>query len=100
MTTALQTPHQEDDRLARMHQAYVGKVNALVAAGREGLAHELAEAYRAESAVADATVAPAAPRSPGVWSRRTRDSLRRFDRYTLEVFNPGPPYGLGTSRSN
>jgi hypothetical protein len=100
MTTALQTTHQDDDRLARMHQAYVGKVNALVAAGREGLAHELAETYRVESGIADATAAPAAPRPSAVWSRRTRDSLRRFDRYTLEVFNPGPPYGLRTSRSN
>ena len=100
MTTTLQTTHQDDDRLARMHQAYVGKVNALVAAGREGLARELAEAYREESAIGDATAALAAPRPPAAWSRRTRDSLRRFDRYTLEVFNPGPPYDLGTSRPN
>jgi hypothetical protein len=25
-------------------------------------------------------------------SRFTRRSLARFDRYTLEVFNPGPPF--------
>jgi len=26
--------------------------------------------------------------------------LLRLDRYTLDVFNPGPPYGLRISRSN
>ena len=98
MTTALQT-HQDDDRLARMHQAYVGKVNALVAAGREGLSQELAETYRVESGIADATAAPAASRPSAAWSQRTRDSLRRFDRYTLDVFNPPPPYGPGMARS-
>jgi hypothetical protein len=96
MTTALHTTPHDDDRLERLHETYVGKVNALVAAGRDGLAHELAEAYGEESGVAGA---PAAPRLPAAWKRRTRDSLRRFDRYTLDVFNPRPPYGPGTSGS-
>jgi hypothetical protein len=96
MTTALQTIHQDDDGRARMHDAYVGKVNALVAAGREGLAHELAEAYREESGAAGA---PAAPRQPAAWKQRTRESLRRFDPYTLDVFNPRSPYGPQASRS-
>ncbi len=33
------------------------------------------------------------------WADRTRQSLRRFDRYTLEVMNPGHPYRLRTDRS-
>jgi hypothetical protein len=30
--------------------------------------------------------------------RLTRTSLRRFDRYTLEVFNAGTPYRSGNRR--
>jgi len=35
----------------------------------------------------------------GGWANRARQSLRRFDRYTLEVMNPGHPYRLTTDRS-
>ncbi len=35
----------------------------------------------------------------GGWASRARQSLRRFDRYTLEVMNPGHPYRLTTDRS-
>jgi hypothetical protein len=35
----------------------------------------------------------------GGWASRARQSLRRFDRYTLEVMNPGHPYRLRTDRS-
>jgi hypothetical protein len=101
MNTTLQTTHRADDRLTRMHAEYVGKVNALVAADREGLAHELAEDYRQECAGRDATAEPDASRRPAGRTRRTRESLRRFDRYTLDVFNPRPPYGgQHTFRSN
>jgi hypothetical protein len=100
MTTALQTTHRADDRLGRMHAEYVGKVNALVAADREELAHELAEDYRQECAGPDATVKPDASQRPAGRTRRTRESLRRFDRYTFDVFNSRPPYGKHTSRSN
>ena len=54
MSTEL-TTNQDDGRIERMHQAYTGKVNALVAGGRDGLAYELAEAYRKESAGEGAT---------------------------------------------
>ncbi len=33
------------------------------------------------------------------WASRVRQSLRRFDRYTVEVMNPGHPYRLRTDRS-
>jgi hypothetical protein len=32
------------------------------------------------------------------WADRTRQTIRRLDRYTLEVMNPGHPYRLGTDR--
>ena len=35
----------------------------------------------------------------GGWVNRARQSLRRFDRYTLEVMNPGHPYRLSTDRT-
>ena len=38
------------DRLVRMHAAYVHKVNAVVAAGNDDLAHELADSFDQESA--------------------------------------------------
>jgi hypothetical protein len=88
-TTAF--PMSTDDHLAQVHEAYVGKVNALVAAGRDGAVRELAEAYDEDRAAAGRPAANAGPR-PVERLRRTRDSLRRFDRYTLDVFNPGAPY--------
>lgn len=88
-----------DDHLAQVHEAYVGKVNALVAAGRDEATRELTEAYDEERSAADRPAATAGQR-PVERLRRTRDSLRRFDRYTLDVFNPGAPYRPGTSRSS
>ena len=97
------------DQFARMHAAYVHKVNSVVETGRHGLAHELAEAFAAEfsgtaAAQRDRTrqasgrgtpSRSAGGRPPGQAGTRlgrfTRTSLRRFDRYTLDVFNPGAP---------
>jgi hypothetical protein len=99
MSTELTTTNQDDGRIERMHRAYTGKVNALVAEGRDGLSYELAEAYRKESAGEGATEAPGAARRSAGWTRRTREAVRRFDRYTLDVFNPGTPYRPRTDRS-
>jgi hypothetical protein len=95
----------------RMHAAYAQKANSLVQAGRDDLAHELAEAFVEESAGTPAEPAgarrAAGRRTPtrGRGGRRpesdsrlarmgriTRSSLNRFDRYTLDVFNAGSPY--------
>ena len=93
---------QSTERLVRMHADYLHKANSLVEAGRDDLAHELAESFAEESAGARR---PAGRRTPtrGEGGRRpkaatrlgriTRSSLRRLDRYTLDVFNPGAPYG-------
>jgi hypothetical protein len=104
------TPHTAtDERLVRMHAHYLQKANSLVQAGRDDLAQELAETFAEESA----GVHNGARRSPGRrtptrgqggrrpeadtrlgrMSRITRSSLNRFDRYTLDVFNAGSPYG-------
>jgi hypothetical protein len=86
-----------------MHAAYVGKVNAAVAAGDDDLAHELAQSFAEESASGHAATAHPDRRSagrrapgrgrggrpPGRVGRFTRRSLERFDRYTLDVFNAG-----------
>ena len=103
------------DRHHRMHAAYVHKVNAVVAADRDGLAHELAEAFAAESSGASAAqpdrarrpsgrgtpIRGASGRPPGQPATRlgrfTRRSLDRFDRYTLDVFNAGAPHGRSDS---
>ena len=92
-----------------MRAAYVHKVNSAVQAGRDGLAHELAErTFAEEIAEGDAIRRTPARRdrarthggrppgqaaSPlGRMGRFTRRSLKRFDQYTLDVFNPGAPY--------
>jgi hypothetical protein len=105
------------DRLVRMHAAYVHKMNSVVEAGRDGLAHELAQTFAEESSGASATAAHVGSargrrtagrptpncgqsgRPPGqamtrlgTVGRFTRSSLERFDRYTLEVFNAGTAY--------
>ncbi len=106
-------PRPADERLTRMHAAYVQKANALVQAGRDSLTGELADAFAAESSDAHAAAhgdtahgsrragrrrAPTRGqdgRGPGRATTRlgrlTRTSLERFDRYTLEVFNAGTP---------
>jgi hypothetical protein len=96
-----------DERIVRMHADYLQKANSLVEAGRDDLAHELAESFAEESAFTS-TGARRTPgrrtptrgqggRRPGAdtrlarMSRITRSSLHRFDRYTLDVFNAGAP---------
>jgi hypothetical protein len=90
------------ERIVRMHADYLHKTNAAVEAGRDDLVHELADSFAEESGSARR---PAGRRTPtrGQRGRRpegdnrlgriTRHSLSRFDRYTLDVFNPGAPYG-------
>jgi hypothetical protein len=104
-------PPRTGEPHVRMRAAYVHKVNSAVQAGRDGLAHELARTFAAE------TTAPPVPGDPthratgrrsqarthggrppgqatsrlGRMGRLTRRSLKRFDRYTLDVFNPGAP---------
>jgi hypothetical protein len=99
------------DRLVRMHAAYVHKVNAVVAAGNDDLAHELAASFDEESASGHGAKADRRSagrhtpgrgrggRPPGRVSRFTRRSLERFDRYTLDVFNAGVPDRSGDDRS-
>jgi hypothetical protein len=95
-----------NDRMVRMQAAYLHKANSLVEAGRDDLAHELAESFAEESAGASTGARRAAglrtptrdqggrrPEADNRLGRFTRRSLRRFDRYTLDVFNPGAPYG-------
>ena len=97
------------ERHVRMRAAYVHKVNSAVQAGRDGLAHELADrTFAEETAAGDAVRRTSGRRTPprtpggrppaqaasplGRMGRFTRRSLKRFDQYTLEVFNPGAPY--------
>jgi len=109
--TATPATEGSQDRLVRMHAAYVHKVNAVVASGNDGLAHELARSFDEESADAYATRAHdrrsagrhtpgrgQGGRPPGRVGRFTRRSLERFDRYTLDVFNAGVPYRSGDDR--
>ena len=97
--------HAADERIVRMHADYLQKANSLVEAGRDDLAHELADTFAEETAGARRTAGRGTPtrgqggRRPGSdtrlgrMSRITRSSLHRFDRYTLDVFNAGTPYG-------
>ena len=113
--TTRASSHEAGDRLVRMHAAYVQKVNSVVEAGRDGLAHELAQTFAEESSGGSATAAhvgsprgrragrptpsrgsggrPPGPATTrlGTVGRFTRNSIERFDRYTLEVFNAGAP---------
>jgi len=101
-----------DERLVRMHSAYPRKVDPVVAIDRLGPADEPAQTSAEQSASAHPTgggldrgrrvagrPTPSRDRRgrrPGQAASRigrfTRSSLERFDRYTLEVFNPGAPY--------
>ena len=110
-------PAGADERLVRMSAAYTEKVNAAVQADREGLAYELAEqTFHEEMAGLESERAHLVPerrsagrrlatRSPGnrptaTLGRLTRRSLERFDRYTLDVFNPRPPHALYAPQSD
>jgi hypothetical protein len=97
-----------DERLVRMRAAYVHKVNSVVEAGRDDLADELATAFAHEAAAPRLPVGhsrrpgggrgtPARTRTGSPTSQSTapgggvRGLIRRFDRYTLDVFNAGTP---------
>ena len=90
-----------DERIVRMHAEYLHKANSLIQAGRDDLAHELAETFAQESGSARRPAGRRTPTrghggrrpGPGTLGRITRSSLHRFDRYTLDVFNPGAPHG-------
>ncbi len=101
-------PHEAAaERLVRMRAAYLHKVNSVVEAGRDDLADELATAYAREAAAARPAAAhtrrpgggrgtPArtrtgSPTKSATPGRGVRAMIRRFDRYTLEVFNAGTP---------
>jgi hypothetical protein len=86
---------------ADMHADYVRKVNSVLEAGQDELAHELADAFAVEATGAHAVRRPAGRHSPARGDRRrpasrlghlTRRSWERFDRYTLDVFNARTPY--------
>jgi hypothetical protein len=99
-----------EQRIVRMRAAYTGKINSAVQAGREELAHELAERTFAEELSALHAGRRTSVRTPGTrppgqvptrlarMGRFTRRSLDRFDRYTVDAFNPGHPYGPDASR--
>ncbi len=100
-------PTGADDRLIRMSAAYSEKINAAVQADRMDLAQELAERTFVEEVSGSAddlspVRRPAGRRSHGGrpptalgrMGKLTRRSLHRFDRYTLDVFNPRPPHAL------
>jgi hypothetical protein len=112
--TALR-PAGADDRLVRMSAAYTEKINAAVQADRESLAYELAERTFAEEMSGSEPAGDRSParrpagrrtRSPGHrpptalgrMGGLTRRSLDRFDRYTLDVFNPRPPHAQYASQ--
>jgi hypothetical protein len=124
-TSPAPRPDGADERLVLMRTVYAEKINAAVQAGREDLAYELAERTFAEELSGSQagrthldgtperrtagrrtpTRNPGgrppgqAPTTLGRLGSFTRRSLDRFDRYTLDVFNPRPPYGpaAGTS---
>jgi len=102
-------PSRAGERHVRMRAAYVHKVDSAVQADPDGLARELAErTFAEETAVGGAIRRTSRRRSPARthggrppgqaasplsrMRRFTRRSLKRFDQYTLEVFNPGAPY--------
>lgn len=92
---------------ADMHADYVRKVNSVLEAGQDELAHELADTFAAEASGTQPARRAAGRRSPVRSDRRrptgrlghlTRRSWERFDSYTLDVFNAGTPY-RGSDRS-
>lgn len=81
------TTQRSAQDLARLHDEYLGKMDAAVADNRPDLVEELSAAYAREAGLS-------APAQPGSATRRhSRSLLRRLDRYTLRVYNPSWPYG-------
>jgi hypothetical protein len=100
-TTTAPSPGASE-RLVRMRSAYV-RANPAVAADRAGPAHEPEQTPAGAPLDRGRRVAGRPTPSRGQSGRRprpagsrigsfTQNSLERFDRYTLEVFNPGAPY--------
>jgi hypothetical protein len=85
-STSSQRPTQD---LAQLHDHYAHQVNSAVACGRPDLVADLSAAYQQEAGI---TSAPA-ERAPSALLARSKDLLRRLDRYTLEAYNPAWPYG-------
>ena len=85
-----------DDRLRQVHAAYVHKVNSLVTTGDDDLVIELAHAFDEETAGSARSLRAGRPGRVGTLAR---NSLARFDRYTLDVFNAGSPYRSRDDRS-
>jgi hypothetical protein len=61
----LPTPDTDTERLRRLHDAYVEKVNLVLEEGREDLVPTLVESYDDEALRILTTVQPAAPPPPG-----------------------------------
>ena len=81
--------------LSALPAEYTRKVNSALAAGRDDLAGELAEAYADESLrlITDSPALPRTSEEDDVHVTATlKTLLRRFDRYTLEAFRPAAPY--------
>ncbi|WP_104523994.1 hypothetical protein [Blastococcus atacamensis] len=104
--TVLPRHDAADERLVRMRTAYVYKIDSAVEVDRENLADELATSFAHEASALRFSDArprrpsrgtPARTRTGSPASRATaaggtmRALIRRFDRYTLKVFNAGTP---------
>jgi hypothetical protein len=93
-------PAGANERVVRMHAAYPRKIDSAVQADREEPASADPDPMRERRAAVRRSPARTYGCRPpgqagtglGPVGRFTRRSLDRFDRYTLEVFNPGPPY--------
>lgn len=85
------------ERLVRMRADYLHKANSLIEAGRDDLAHELADTFTEESAGARRPAGRRAPsrdedgRRPASGNRLARFT-RRFGQGSPEAFNPAAPY--------
>jgi hypothetical protein len=75
--------------LAELHDEYALKVNSAIDSGRLDLVAGLSAAYQQEAGIASTPAAPA----PSALITRSKDLLRRLDRYTLQAYNPAWPYG-------
>ena len=94
VSTTIPTP-DPTTALAALRDEYTRKVNSALAAGRDDLAGELAEAYADESLrlITDSPELPRTSEEDDVRMTATlKTLLRRFDRYTLEAFRPAAPY--------
>jgi hypothetical protein len=84
------SPERPTEDRARLHDDYVRKLHSAIGSDRPDLAAELSAGYAREAGLATVP-AEGAPSSAVV--ARTKDLLRRLDRYTLQAYNPVWPYG-------